>query len=74
MRKPDELKLRGAIALLSSAISHVGRGHPVDEWGDGRYLDPDIEAADCILRRALWNTEDAFRKANEGDKKPRRRI
>ncbi len=49
-----DLLLRGADYFLSSAITHLGRGHRVDEWGDGSYLDPDIEAADCILRRALW--------------------
>lgn len=60
----DGLKLRGAIALLSRAIGHVGKGHSVDEWGDGRYLEPEIEQADHILRKALWNVEDAFRKMN----------
>ena len=48
------LLLRGVEDFLSRAIKHLGRGHRVDEWGNGSYLDPDIEAADCILRIALW--------------------
>ena len=49
-----DLLLRGVDDFLSRAITHLGKGHRVDEWGDGRYLDPAIEAADSILRKALW--------------------
>lgn len=59
----DVLKLRGAIAFLSRAIGHVGRGQKINDW-DGTYFDPSKEAADNILRRALWSVEDAFRKVD----------
>lgn len=58
----NPLKLRGAIALLSRAISHVGRGQPTNDWTDGSYCDPAIEKADGILRNAMWHVEDDLRK------------
>ena len=48
--------------MLSHAISYIGRGQKVDEWGDGRYLNSAIEKADAILRTALWQVEVSFRK------------
>jgi hypothetical protein len=51
------LVLRGAEDFLSNAIVHIGRGHRTDEWGDGRYLDPAVEKADSILRKALWKVQ-----------------
>lgn len=49
--------LRGVMGFLHDALRHVGKGHRVDEWGDGSYMDPAIENADNILRRALWDVE-----------------
>jgi len=63
--KSDPLKLRGAIALLSRAITHIGRGQSINEWGDGSYCNPAIEKADSILRKALWSVEDDFRKTRK---------
>jgi hypothetical protein len=61
----DPLKLRGAIVFLHKAIVHVGNGHRTDEWGDGSYLDKNIEAADNILRKASWLVEKEFRDTYE---------
>lgn len=51
------LMLRGAIDFVGHAIVHMGKGHRVDEWGDGSYLDPAIENADRLLNKALWELE-----------------
>lgn len=55
-----ELKLRGAAVLLAKAAYHVGNGHRINDW-DGSYMDPAIERADCILRKALWDVEHELR-------------
>lgn len=60
----DALKLRGAIEMLSRAMVHVGRGHLVDEWGDGRDPNPSIEKTSNILRKAIWRVEAEFRKVD----------
>lgn len=59
------LKLRGAVALLSRAITHIGRGQKTNEWTDGSYCNPAIEKADSILRYALWQVEAEFGKVNQ---------
>ena len=58
-----ELKLRGAIDVLSHAIVHIGRWELTNDW-DGTYRDAAIEKADNILRKALWQVEREFRKLN----------
>ena len=55
------LMLRGAVVFLGRALSHLGKGHSVDEWGDGRYLNPAIEKADSILTKALWEVQRELR-------------
>jgi hypothetical protein len=61
----DPLKLRGAIALLKRALIHLGKCQRVDEWGDGRYILPEIEKADAILRLALWKVTKEYRDTYE---------
>lgn len=61
------LLLRGIIDFLGHAIVHIGKGQPVNEWSDGKYRNPAIEAADAKLRKALWTVErelDDHKKAN----------
>lgn len=60
MRK--SLMLRGACVMLSKALAHVGRGQRTHEFGDGTYVNPAIEAADTILRKALWQVGAELRK------------
>lgn len=55
----DSLKMRGAMEVLGNAIVHVGKGHRTSDW-NGEYLDRNIEEADAILRRLLWNLEHQF--------------
>ena len=52
-----DLLLRGAEDFLSNAIVYVGKGHKINEWGDGRYLDRAIEHASSILQFALWKVQ-----------------
>ena len=59
MRK--ELILRGAIEVVSHAISHIGRGQRIDDW-DGSYRNKAIEDADKILRKILWELVNEFAK------------
>lgn len=60
----DQLKLRGAVVILSRAIVHIGRYELVNDW-DGSYRNPAVEKADKLLRLALWKVEADFRKVNE---------
>ncbi len=61
----EELKWRGAAEVLSHAIVHMGRGHRVDGWGDGSYLDPAINEADTLLRLYLWKLEKELKEFKE---------
>lgn len=63
----DPLKLRGAIAILSRALFHIGINQKTDEWGTGDYLNPAVEEADGILRKALWLVQDDLEKYKKWD-------
>jgi len=54
----DQLQLRGALVFLSRANSYVTRGHKYNEWGDTRFYEPEIEAADIIFKKAIWAIQD----------------
>ena len=57
------LLLRGAEDFLSRARKHLGKGHNINEWGDGRYTEAAIEIADMILELALWKVQKERRDA-----------
>lgn len=59
------LKLYGAIEYLGNALAHIGKNQRTNDW-DGRYMDLTVEAADCILRKALWDVEFELRKVKSG--------
>jgi hypothetical protein len=59
--KNDPLRLRGALDILKRALMHLGKEQRIDEWGNGRYLRPEINEADAILRLALWKVGRAQR-------------
>ena len=59
------LKLRGAIALLSSVLARIGRNQKTNEWSDGVYIDLAVRHADAIVQKALWSVEFEFRKINK---------
>jgi len=67
VRKPNQLELRGAIDMVSRALGHVVRGHRYDEWGDGHYFEPEIEAADRLLTHIIWSLQYDLRKMNNAD-------
>lgn len=57
----DTLRLRGAIALLSRAMAHIGKGH---RMSNGIYMNDAIEKADGHLRLALWRVEEDLKREN----------
>jgi hypothetical protein len=52
-----DLLLRGAENFLSQVRKHLGKGHKINEWGDGRYIEAAIETADTIVELALWKVQ-----------------